>query len=110
MNPVNTQRRLRCTIGDTASGRLSANGHRRDTMEGAKARAYIGTSGWSYDAWRDSHYHGRPQSEWLSLCARRFSAIEVDATFYGCNGARPFSAGAPGLRPIPIRNQGQTAI
>jgi len=51
-------------------------------MEGAKARAYIGTSGWRYDAWRDSHYHGRPQSEWLSLCAQRFSAIEVDATFY----------------------------
>src|SRR5207302_9601058 len=97
MTSVNTQRRLRCTIGDTASGRLS-DGHRRDTMEGAKARAYIGTSGWSYDAWRDSHYHGRPQSEWLSLCAQRFSAIEVDATFYRLQRRETFQrwrAGTP---------------
>jgi len=67
-------------------------------MEGAKARAYIGTSGWSYDAWRDSQYHGRPQSEWLSLCAQRFSAIEVDASFYRLQRRETFQrwrAGTP---------------
>jgi len=51
-------------------------------MNRPKARAYIGTSGWNYDTWHDSFYQGLPQSEWLSLCAQYFSAIEVDATFH----------------------------
>jgi len=46
------------------------------------SRAYIGTSGWNYDGWRDLFYEGRPAREWLPHCAARFSAIEVDATFY----------------------------
>ncbi len=44
--------------------------------------AYVGTSGWNYDGWRDGFYQGRPKAEWLALCAQRFSAIEVNGTFY----------------------------
>ena len=54
----------------------------RNIMQGAKARAYIGTSGWNYDAWGESFYEGRPKAHWLSVCACRFPAIEIDATFY----------------------------
>lgn len=43
---------------------------------------YIGTSGWNYDAWRDPFYHGATKKTWLRFCAERFSAIEVNATFY----------------------------
>ena len=48
----------------------------------ASAQAYIGTSGWNYPAWRDSFYHGAPAKRWLAHCAERFTAIEVNATFY----------------------------
>lgn len=42
----------------------------------------IGTSGWSYRSWRDGFYAGVPQRRWLEHCARHFSGIEVNATFY----------------------------
>jgi len=45
-------------------------------------RAFVGTCGWNYDGWRATFYAGRPKREWLGFCAQRFSAIEVDATFY----------------------------
>ena len=45
-------------------------------------RVYIGTSGWNYDSWRDDFYRARPRREWLRFCAERFTAIEVNATFY----------------------------
>jgi len=44
--------------------------------------AYIGTSGWDYDAWREPFYGERPTKDWLRFCATRFTAIEVNATFY----------------------------
>lgn len=47
-----------------------------------KRRAYIGTSGWNYPSWRGSFYAGRPQRDWLRYCADRFTAIEINATFY----------------------------
>jgi uncharacterized protein YecE (DUF72 family) len=47
-----------------------------------RGRAYVGTTGWNHDAWRDAFYGRRPKSQWLSLCAQRFSGIEVDATFH----------------------------
>lgn len=53
-------------------------------------RAYIGTSGWSYDAWRESWYHGIPRSKWLAFCAGRFTGIEVDATFYRLQSRKTF--------------------
>jgi uncharacterized protein YecE (DUF72 family) len=46
------------------------------------ARAYIGTSGWNYDAWRGDFYRGKPRAQWLRWYAQRFGAVEVNATFY----------------------------
>jgi len=46
-------------------------------------RAYIGTSGWAYPAWKDTFYKGIPQKDWLHHCSRIFTGIEVNATFYG---------------------------
>jgi uncharacterized protein YecE (DUF72 family) len=60
---------------------LSAMSAEGNVMQGAKARAYIGTSGWNYDLWREAFYEGRPKAHWLSVCARHFPAIEVNATF-----------------------------
>src|SRR4051812_37335623 len=45
-------------------------------------QAYIGTSGWNYKSWRNSFYGDTPQKQWLGFCAERFSAIEVNGTFY----------------------------
>jgi len=45
-------------------------------------RVYIGTSGWNYDEWRDAFYQETPKREWLGFCARVFSAVEINATFY----------------------------
>jgi len=45
-------------------------------------KAYIGTSGWNYKEWKDTFYKGIPQKEWLRFCAERFTAVEVNATFY----------------------------
>ena len=45
-------------------------------------KAYIGTSGWNYKSWRDGFYGDKPQKEWLRFCAERFTAIEVNGTFY----------------------------
>jgi uncharacterized protein YecE (DUF72 family) len=45
-------------------------------------RVYIGTSGWNYDAWRDAFYGGQRKTNWLACCGRRFTAIEINATFY----------------------------
>lgn len=53
-------------------------------------RAFIGTSGWIYDGWRHDFYEGRPAREWLRYCAARFSAIEVDATFYRLQSVQTF--------------------
>jgi uncharacterized protein YecE (DUF72 family) len=42
----------------------------------------IGTSGWNYKSWRDGFYGDTPQRLWLRFCAERFTAIEVNGTFY----------------------------
>lgn len=46
------------------------------------SRAFVGTSGWSYDSWRDDFYAGVPRSRWLEHCASSFTALEINATFY----------------------------
>ena len=46
------------------------------------ARAWIGTSGWTYDGWRHDFYEGVPRARWLSHCAERFDALEINATHY----------------------------
>src|SRR5437016_8088241 len=45
-------------------------------------KVYIGTSGWNYKSWRDGFYGDTPQKNWLRFCAERFTAIEVNGTFY----------------------------
>ena len=46
------------------------------------SRTYIGTSGWSYNSWKDDFYRDIPRRYWLRFCAQRFTALEVNATFY----------------------------
>jgi uncharacterized protein YecE (DUF72 family) len=48
----------------------------------SRTRAWIGTSGWTYDVWRDDFYAGVPRAQWLAHYARQFDAVEVNATFY----------------------------
>ncbi len=45
-------------------------------------RAFIGTSGWSYDGWKNNFYEGVPRTQWLEYCAEKFTALEVNGTFY----------------------------
>lgn len=54
-------------------------------------RTYIGTSGWNYRSWKESFYTGVPQKEWLRFCAERFSALEVNATFYRLQDKKTFA-------------------
>jgi uncharacterized protein YecE (DUF72 family) len=56
----------------------------------AMGRAYIGTSGWSYDGWRTTFYGDTPKSAWLAFCAQRFSGIEINATFYRLQSKETF--------------------
>src|SRR5437773_2643123 len=45
-------------------------------------KAYIGTSGWNYKSWRGGFYGDTLQKQWLRFCAKRFTAIEFNGTFY----------------------------
>ncbi|HEU5339582.1 MAG TPA: DUF72 domain-containing protein, partial [Sulfuricaulis sp.] len=54
------------------------------------SRAYIGTSGWNYDSWRDDFYRDNSRKNWLRYCAERFSGIEVNATFYRLQSQETF--------------------
>jgi len=43
----------------------------------------VGTSGWSYQHWRDVFYPADlPSSRWLGFYASHFSTVEVNNTFY----------------------------
>ena len=43
---------------------------------------FIGTSGWSYDEWKERFYAGVRRADWLGHYAAYFDAVEVNATFY----------------------------
>lgn len=43
---------------------------------------YIGTSGWSYEEWKDDFYRKVPRSRWLEHYGEQFGALEINATFY----------------------------
>ncbi|MCS6781371.1 MAG: DUF72 domain-containing protein [Geminicoccaceae bacterium] len=44
---------------------------------------WIGTSGWSYPAWRDRFYpRGLAAGRWLEHYATQFDAVELNASFY----------------------------
>ena len=48
------------------------------------ARAYVGTSGWSYDHWRNGVFYPErlPSGKWLAFLADRFDTVELNASFY----------------------------
>jgi uncharacterized protein YecE (DUF72 family) len=43
---------------------------------------YIGTSGWSYPNWQQHFYNRVARKDWLKFYAERFSAVEINGTFY----------------------------
>ncbi len=45
-------------------------------------RVFIGTSGWSYDGWKDGFFRDVPRTSWLEYCADHFSGLEINGTFY----------------------------
>lgn len=47
-----------------------------------KPELYIGTSGWSYDGWKDRFYQGIKHEDWLAHYSDQFSSVEVNASFY----------------------------
>ena len=46
------------------------------------SRLYIGTSGWSYQHWRECFYRDVPRKTWLKFYAEGFNAVEINGTFY----------------------------
>lgn len=47
------------------------------------ATVRVGTSGWSYPNWRELFYpRGVKAAEWLGFYARRFTTVELNASFY----------------------------
>lgn len=53
-------------------------------------QAHIGTSGWTYDEWRDGLYAGIRREDWLAHYASVFDAVEVNGTFYHLLPRRTF--------------------
>jgi uncharacterized protein YecE (DUF72 family) len=55
----------------------------RQDHEEPGRRFRVGTSGWVYRDWGEHVYpHGLPQRAWLHHLSRRFSTIEINASFY----------------------------
>ena len=54
------------------------------------SQLYIGTSGWSYQHWKDCFYNGTPQKNWLKFYSTRFSAVEINGTFYRLQSQETF--------------------
>ncbi len=49
----------------------------------AKGKIYIGTSGYSYDAWKGDFYPKELNKEkWLSFYSERFNSLEINNSFY----------------------------
>jgi uncharacterized protein YecE (DUF72 family) len=55
------------------------------------SRLFIGTSGWSYQHWKDCFYKGIAQKNWLKFYASRFSSVEINGTFYRLQSPDTFS-------------------
>lgn len=43
---------------------------------------FIGTSGWTYDSWRELLYRGVPRKAWLTHAAKTFGALEINGSHY----------------------------
>jgi uncharacterized protein YecE (DUF72 family) len=49
----------------------------------ANRQVYVGTSGWYYPDWRGNFYpEGLAKARWFAHYATRFSAVELNSTFY----------------------------
>jgi len=61
-----------------------AEGRNVDTAEGGGVRnLHLGTSGWSYPAWRGRFYPaGLPSNGWLPFYAGSFNTVEINMSFY----------------------------
>ena len=47
------------------------------------AGTHVGTSGWSYEPWRDVVYPSElPKKEYFAFFASKFDTVELNATFY----------------------------
>jgi hypothetical protein len=47
------------------------------------SKAFIGTSGWTYDSWRGRFYlETLRKSDWLAWYARQFPTAEINGSFY----------------------------
>lgn len=56
---------------------------RTETTTADRRIYFIGTSGWTYDHWKGRFYpQDLPQKSWFDYYAGKFSAVEVNATFY----------------------------
>lgn len=52
-------------------------------MSKENVELFIGTSGWSYDHWKEAFYpEDLPKSRWFEYYAEQFLTVEVNATFY----------------------------
>lgn len=56
-------------------------------------KAYIGTSGWVYNHWREVFYpQGLAQTKWLEFYNRHFSTVELNNSFYRLPSEKIFAA------------------
>lgn len=52
-------------------------------MNSKKEAFYVGTSGWTYDHWKENFYpENIPKTRWFEHYAKTFKAVEINATFY----------------------------
>ena len=52
-------------------------------MSNRKEQFLVGTSGWSYDHWKGVFYpEDCPKRKWFEYYTKKFSTVEVNATFY----------------------------
>lgn len=60
------------------------------------ARAFIGTSGWSYKHWRGGVWYpeGLPQKDEFSYHARQFDTVEINSSFYHLPQEKTFAGWA----------------
>jgi uncharacterized protein YecE (DUF72 family) len=53
---------------------------------------FVGTSGWTYESWRNRLYAGVPRSRWLEHYLSQFATVELNVTFYRLPPASTFES------------------
>jgi uncharacterized protein YecE (DUF72 family) len=63
------------------------------------ATIHVGTSGWSYEHWRERFYpRDLPKARWLAFYAQTFATVELNSSFYHLPSEKAF-AGWRGTTP-----------